>query len=465
LSLRRKAVAAAAFALAAAAVFPDPFSDAPFDYRRAASAAVSSSDELRAERALAVLRRGAWVLGLRAYFPTLTLSVGEDDRLSETGADSFSKSLSVSAEQLVWDGGRTTTGRRIEAAELDVAGAELERTARKLGEAAVDAYRSVLASRQLADIRMSTAESIAEQRRIMDAEARAGLVTADELAAADIELEGAEIAYRSALLDAELAELALSRAVGMDELPELSETLSVDYEGVDVAPAAVADAARGRNPELAAARLSIAKSRAEARAGSTAWAPTLSLTGSYRVGGDEYPLTSYAWSVGVNLEFSGPWGGLSTAAGTGREGKYDRTANASASAEPLTDPAAALRGRQAAVSVDLETRKYEAALKAMERTAETTVASYRLTGRKLALARRSLGAEERKYQLALLQADLGRLRRVDVMEQRIEVAKKAVSAVEAAAAFIAAERSVEQLMDLPPGGLADFARRAALLGK
>ena len=57
----------------------------------AARLAVEASGDLRNEYAARALREGAWLWGLRAYLPRLSITASEDDRLSEIGPDSFLK--------------------------------------------------------------------------------------------------------------------------------------------------------------------------------------------------------------------------------------------------------------------------------------------------------------------------------------------------------------------------------------
>ena len=114
----------------------------------AAEMAVGNSPDLRAEREGMHIREGAWKLGLRSYFPSIEMGASSDERLSLFGSDSFTKTVSIGITQPVWDGGRLAASRALESAEIFLARAELERKSRDVGEAAVSAYRSVIADRK-----------------------------------------------------------------------------------------------------------------------------------------------------------------------------------------------------------------------------------------------------------------------------------------------------------------------------
>jgi outer membrane protein TolC len=162
-------------------------------FEDAARMAVSASNELRSEYAQRVLKEGAWTLGFRAYLPRLSLSASEEDRLSRTGADSFQKIYSVSLDQLLWDGGRTSANRTVERAELSLLGSELESMASSIAASALSAYRQVLSLRMLLDIREKSAASLREQQRILREEVLLGLALEPELAEAGITVAEAEL--------------------------------------------------------------------------------------------------------------------------------------------------------------------------------------------------------------------------------------------------------------------------------
>ncbi|MFA6505736.1 MAG: TolC family protein [Treponemataceae bacterium] len=443
-------------------VWNSPAFDRGLTYAQAGGMAIAASDELRAENATQLLREGAWVLGLRAYLPKVSFAIGEDDRLSMLNADSFSKSMSVTADQLVWDGGRTSVSRSLEAAEIALARQTLERKARDIAEAAVAAYRSVLSAREMTSIKESGLESLREQRRIMEVELASGLARADELAEADIAVGSAEIEALDAKMNEREACLAFAGALSLEVLPPLAERVETERRAVlldETAVKAAIDAARVANADLVASRLSIVKKEAEARQASASWAPTVRLTASARVSGDRYPLTRSAWNVGLNIDFSGPFLSGSASTGAGREPPYDSSANASAKVEPLSDPASALSARSAAVALSLERERYAKAVVLMDRTITAAAQKYALLDKRTSLARASVALAKRKLELMTLNTEMGRATRIEAMEARAEVAAAEASLVSSATSLIEGERALERLMDLGPNALADFVER------
>jgi outer membrane protein TolC len=449
--------------LAALFIFSGPvFSGAeelrgPLNFAAAADRAAAVSDELRGEYAMKAIREGAWVLGLRAYLPRLSLSVSEDDRLSQTGGDSFLKNYGISLDQLIWDGGRTSMGRKLEEMELNLLGTRLERMAADIGESAVAAYRTVLSARAVVGIREAALEALEEQRRILRRETELGLALPVDLAEADITVAEAETELLSLRIELAETEKSFAEILGLEELPFLEEQVDISRETVLPPPAAARSLAEQRNPALAEARYGIAQKQGELKYAARSWIPSLRLNGGFGLTGQRYPLTRHTWSVGISLEFSSPWFQNTLGVNTGWEPPYDRTARLQNSLNPLPDPAAGLGKHQAELALSLEKAAYDLAFEKTGRAALTAVELCGLADRKRALAVEALALGAERYRLKELRLELGQITRVELMEARLEYTEKEIAAVEAAAALLEAEGELERLLDLRPGELAAFA--------
>jgi hypothetical protein len=120
---------------------------------------------------------------------------------------------------------------------------------------------------------------------------------------------------------------------------------------------------------------------------------------------------------------------------------------------PAPDPASALSARAAALSLSLEKAKYDTAFKEVLRMAERGVEKCGFLERKRALAVESLELEGERYRLAELKRELGKLTRVELMEARLDYAKREAAAAEAAISLLEGERELERLLGLRPGEL------------
>ncbi|MDR0590141.1 MAG: TolC family protein [Spirochaetaceae bacterium] len=425
-------------------------------FAEAARMAVAASEDLRNEYAQRNLREGAWILGRRAYFPRLSLSVSEDDRVSAAGSDSFLKNYGINLDQLLWDGGRTAISRSVEQAELTLLGARLERMAGEIAEAALGAYRNVLYVRAQRAIREAALEALREQRNILARETELGLALSADLTGADLTLAGEEIEILSLRMELEEAEQELAETLGLERLLPLLETVDVRRSPVLPGEGEIQARAQARNPDLAEARYGIVKKQAEARYARLSWMPTVRLTGGFSLNGQRYPLTKYSWSVGLAIEFSSPWfsGGIQGSAGG--EPPYDRTARWQNTLSPLPEPASAMTSRSADLALALERKKFQENFEKVGRLAVLAAEKCRLINGKRLLALESLDLSAKQFRLAELRLDLGQITRIDLMEARQEYTQRELALVEAAITLLEAERELERLLDLRPGTLPLF---------
>ncbi|MCL2065918.1 MAG: TolC family protein [Treponema sp.] len=423
----------------------------------AAELALASSPDLRHAHASQKLKERAWTMGLRAYFPRISLDVSENDRLQQIGADSFIKNYGISVDQLLWDGGRTSMSRNLERFELGLASSALQRMASEITESALAAYRSVLSSRAILVIREEALVVLGEQRRILSEEVDLGLALPVDLARADISLSEAKIDLVSLRLDLEEMEKQFAQLLGLEFLPVLEEKVDINHPVVFPMAEAAGALARERNPDLVQARFSIVKKQAELKYISHSWLPNIRLTGGFGLTGQQYPLTRYNWSVGINVDFSGPWFQNRAGAQAGWEPPYDRTAMVQNSFSPLPDPAAGLNKHQALLALVLEREKYNAAFEQIGRLTVRTVEKCSLADQKRLLALEAVSLAAERCRIDELRLGLGQITRLNLMESFIEYMQKEIAVVEAAVYLLETTRELERILDFRPGELAAFA--------
>ncbi|MDR2470889.1 MAG: TolC family protein [Treponema sp.] len=425
-------------------------------FAEAGSLALAASAELRNSRAQRALREGAWTLGLRAFLPQISFQVSEDDRLSLTGADSFTKSYTLNMEQLLFDGGKTRSSRKMERAELILLADQIRRDEAAVAETALGAYRRILTSRMMVKIREEALQSLVEQRRIMKEELALGLVIPLDLVQADITVREAELELRFLVLQIENEEKRFAELLGLDEMPELSERVDI-HRTVSVPGAeTIRRLALGRNTELRRMLHSISQRETGARLASRSWIPAIKATGSYSVSGQRYPLTRQSWTLGLQVQFASPWFSAGAGGNAGWEHPHDRTARAHASFSPLPDPAAGMGAKQAELALALEEENYRRALANLGREAEMETRNLRVARDRRLMALEALSLAAEKYRLCEVLLSLGKITRVELMEERLSYAAKETAAAEASAEMLEAERSLERLIDAPPGTLDRF---------
>ena len=429
-------------------------------FAQAAELAVAASVDLRHARSSQAVTEGAWKWGLRAYFPRMSITASENDRLQQFGSDSFIKNYGLSLDQLIWDR-RITMSRTIERLELDLASSRLNRMAREIAESAIAAYRNVLSSRVILEIKKAALIILEEQRKILNEEIQLGLALPVDLASADISLAEAKLDIYSLQLDLAEIEKQFAELLGLDVLPVLTEKVDINRSIALPLPAAAASLAKEQNPDLTEAGFSIIKRQAELKYASNSWIPTLRFTGNFGVSGQRYPLTRYNWSVGINIEFNSPWFQNRFGAQAGWEpvsfGQYDRTAMVQNSFTPLPDPASSLSRNQAALALAIEQEKYNIILERIGRITSNVIEKCALAEQKRLLSLEAAALGNERCRVEEIRLGLGQITRLRLMEILIEQTQREIAVVQAATALLEAERELEKFLDLEPGELSLFA--------
>jgi outer membrane protein TolC len=419
----------------------------------AAEMALAASTELQNAYAVHGIGGAVWELGRYAYFPRLTFTAYEDERLSMLKADSFSKSYTAGVDQLIFDGGRLLASRRIEKTRLLFEEKQIERMADSTALAAVGAYRQVLASRYMLQIRMSGLDALLKQRGILQSEVELGLALTRDLTEADINISQAKIEIIAAEIELGELEKQFAENLGLDVLPELVETINIDYKPALPSAEALRSAAESGNPDIAQARLSIKQKEQELKFARLSWLPTIHASGNFSLAGNTYPLTHYNWSAGLTLEFATPWISLGGAASTGMEGANNKTFRMQGTSTLMPDPVSSMTPAQARVALDMEQRNYRLAFERLGRGAESALEKCRALIQKRDLAVESKKLSEKKLDISKLKHELGQLTSIELIEDQIEHTKKELAVVQAVIDMLNGEHELEKLAGLGFGAL------------
>ncbi|MDR1468859.1 MAG: TolC family protein [Spirochaetaceae bacterium] len=427
--------------------------DLPLTFAQSGEMAVAASIELQTELAQQSLKESAWKMGIRDFFPSVTLSASEDDRVSTIGPDDFSKMYTVSVQQLLFDGGKMSSGRKIEKAQLLLQKDTLQNMLREVSENAIAVYRQVLQGRMTLDIKRQSLAALEKQRLVLDTEMTLGLALETDLLEADIMLEEARIEIVNGELEQAEQEKQFAEMLGLDRVPVLAEQIDITRVFRLPSVKAVQSEILARNPDLVSSQLSILQKEEEAKFASRLWIPTLKGNGSFSLTGDHYPLSHYKWSFGLTIDFSMPWIGSTTSGNYGEEPRTEKNAQLSESLKLLPDPALGLSGKSAKLALNLERNKHAVVMRRLDRNAELLMEKLDFLIRKRDLAIRSKELASAQLRLAETRIKLGHITRLDMMQMELDYAQSEIMGVNTAVDVLSAVREIEKLMALPPGEL------------
>ena len=426
---------------------------------QAAEMAISNSDDLKITAASLNARSGAVFWAYRAFFPNLQIQYADNETISETLSDDFSKSITLSLTQLLWDGNRTVTGIKLEAASINVARAELARKALEVGDNAITLYRKVLMLRANRDVTASALEATRTQMEIVKKEKELGLARTMDMA--DIRVQEIETSIELARTSQGLkeAERSLLIAIGGEPLPRLSEAIDVSYRGFDADLELISGEAESRNPSIVQLEASVAQKRQSSALADASWLPTLSFKASGSVGGDEFPLTEASWSATLSVDFEDPAISGGSALSYSGNATKDRKGALSQNATPLPSGTDHMARRNARLAFETEANKLKLAKEQVRGSLESLIDDYALKRNVRDLGDEKLAVVVAKRDLVSAKLNLGQATRSELVEADIDVFKARSSLISAEADVLAGERALESFLDFQPGGLADFISR------
>jgi outer membrane protein TolC len=415
--------------------------------------AVGASIELKNAYASLGVSGVVWTLNRYAYFPKLTLTAYEDERLSKFKGDAFLKNYTVGVDQLIFDGGRLLASRKIEKARLAFEEKQIERMADAVASEAVGAYRQVLAARAVLQIQRTGLQALLEQRQVLASEVELGMALRRDLAEADINIAQGKIEIITAEIDLAEIEKQFAETLGLETLPELTEAIDVEYVPALPSPAAVRAASEARNPDLAAALFSIKQKQEELKFARLSWIPTLHASGSFSLAGNSYPLTHYNWSAGLTVEFATPWLSLSGAASAGMEDSKDKTFRMQGTNKLMPDPVSSMAPQQIKIALVMERNTYETTFERLGRSAEVAVKKGHAVIQKKELAIDAKNLSEQKLNISKLKHELGQLTSIELMKDQIEHTKNEAAVMQAVIDVLNVEQELEKLAGLRAGEL------------
>jgi outer membrane protein TolC len=291
---------------------------------------------------------------------------------------------------------------------------------REIADTAISAYRQTLYTRSALAIKKKGLGALVEQRKILLLEIELGKALSTDLAEADLKIADARIEIISLEIDLKQAEQQFAESLGLDTLPTLAETVDIYRSAILPSARIIQNATLERNPELVAARFSIAQKQEELAIAKRSWIPVIKLSGSFSINGQNYPVTRYNWSIGITIDFSSPFFNNTSKGSFGSDYSSTYIAQAQNSLTLLPDPAAALDIRAAEMALALEKTKYATALDRAGKSAVYALEKCGLIENRRRIAVEALELVKERLALSELRFNLRQITRIDIINVQIE---------------------------------------------
>jgi outer membrane protein TolC len=411
---------------------------------------------LRREEVLQTIKAAKW--DLREFLPSFSFSFSESDSTSVMAGDSRSKSIQASINQKIFDGGKNKLAYETSRLNSLYAYQEYQGELKEFRSGIISQYYSCITQGEMARIREDLLKAAGEQLEIIRWETALGLSLETDYLEYLASFITIEHERDQSLRDLETQERRLKDSIGLDREAELEirEDVSVDFEYFYYEPYLdlLRQLVRTASVELKKQSLA-ARSAQKQLAHSRRWyIPSVGVQGSVSFTGVSYPLTEPRYSLKLTFDFSNlnlmPLS-LNPGYGFERDRLYHVGNSVSGTIPP--NPAYPAARKLEDIAVLRNRLEQTEAEKELGENLYDLIIAHDSSIRSADTARRMLDVLEKRMEFSRLLLEQGRKKRIDFLNELIELSQAKISLKEQQIQAVALERSLEILANFPFGGL------------
>ncbi|GHV62264.1 hypothetical protein AGMMS49587_08610 [Spirochaetia bacterium] len=395
------------------------------------------------------------------FLPSFSLSFSEADTTSLLAQDSRTKTIQVSVNQELFDGGKKKLAYDVGRISSLYAYREYESGLRDFSSDVISRYYQYLEQSALTGIREDLVNTAAEQLAIIRREADLGLTLETDYLEYLISYINIENERDQSIRDLKTMERTFKAAVGLNA--EAAISIQDDfYHNFD--PFYFEDfvdflwnVVKNANTEIKKQYLTAEYAQKQLKYSRRWYLPVIGAQGSISFSGDAYPLTEPKYSFKLTFSFSDlslfP---ISVNSGIGfdRDRLYNVNNGMSVTAKP--NPAYGIQRKQADIGLMQNNLQRIQTENDLWESLYSLVISHDNCLRSADTAERTIGVLEKRLEFSKLELKKGEKKRIEYLEELISLAQGRMSLMEYRIQAAALERSLEILASFPfDGGLKD----------
>jgi outer membrane protein TolC len=411
---------------------------------------------LRKQELLLGMKAAKW--DLREFLPSFSFSFNESDSTSVMAGDSRSKSIQAAINQKLFDGGKNRLTRETNRLNSLYAYQQYEGEFREFRSGVISLYYSCVTRAETARIRKELADTAAEQLEIIRWETMLGLGLETDYLEYLASFLSLEHERDQSLRDLETGERRLKDSIGLDREAELEirEDAGGDFAYFYYEPylELLWHLVKTGSVELKKQSLAAQYTQKQIAHSRRWYIPSVGIQGSISFAGVSYPLTEPRYSLKFTFDFSNlnlmP---LSFNPGYGfeRDRLYQVSNSVSASIPP--NPAYPAARKLEDIAVLRNSLEQIDAEKELGERLYDTVMAHDSSIRSADTSRRIIDVLEKRLEFSRLLLEQGQKKRIDFLNELIELSQAKISLREQQIQAVAAERSLEIITGFPFGGL------------
>ncbi len=432
-----------------------PLCAEPYTEDQAVERAIASSRDLAYQSALLSAQELTFTLGIREYFPRLSIGYDENTTITTGAPDTRGKTISVSATQPLLRGGTKPFERSVARLNLNMDREDLEQKYRALEYDLRRLFAGILVAEQKREILRRTIALAHQNIEILQTQVRLGGALELDHAQAELELLSLEITLSETETSLEDSRYQMKKLLSLDpgDGLELSGGVDQEYTAADLSglEGLLYSMAASYSPDLKRQNVAVQKASLQVRIASFPFIPDVDLELTAAFTGEAFPLSNPQYSGKLTFSFPVPESPTTYSAGASTTPGKDRGGSMSVKTSPLESITAWVDRKTAGLALDAEARKKEQIVQDLRFQVKRMMAAYSQAGRAIELARRKLDVQRRKETILQRQMDLGEVKRIDYLQGAIETANAEIALNESLLRLRDNERDWETLLGVPSG--------------
>jgi outer membrane protein TolC len=422
--------------------------------------AVQNSQTLFLQKQGALQNLKAARLSFQDFLPSFSFSLSEADTTSMLAQDSRTKTIQVSINQELFDGGKKKLAYDAGRISSLYAYREYESGLREFSSAIISRYYQYLQQSALTVIREDLVKAAAEQLAIIRREADLGLTLETDYLEYLISCINIENERDQSIRDLKTMERTFKAAIGLNTEAVLSieDNFYRDFDCFyfEDFTGFLWNVIKNASTEIKKQNLAVEYARKQLQYSRRWYLPVIGVQGNISFSGDAYPLTEPKYSLKVTFDFSDltlfPLS-VNSGAGFEKDRLYNVNNGVSLTAKP--NPVYGVQRKQADLALMQNNLQRIQTEKDLWESMYELVISHDNFLRSADTAERTIGVMEKRIEFSKLELDRGEKKRIEYLEELVSLAQVRISLMEYITQAAALERSLEIFADFPFGGLKD----------
>lgn len=428
--------------------------------KEAVDLGLENSTETRLqELELALLKRRIQ-LGVLDYLPRIELGINVDDGITVNAPDDRRKRLFFTIRQPLYNGGVFRSARMLAKEELRLRGKTADYSRIDLSTSIWDICSSIIIEEKKLELRRRLFLLTEERISILKKEFSFGNIT--ELEVLDMELQARDAKMQVAAAEKEIEKLRFS-LYRLLEIPENSRVVIDD--SIDTAFRGITETfprevlllhAEANNHEIQTARYRLYQEEKSVSLSHSAFVPAISVSATFFVEGERFPLSLPGLTVQFHISFSDPILPVKMTSTFGSKGTDQYSRGFHGSMSVLENISGHIDKKEGELNVQRKRRELEDLEREIAFSVEDTMSEYRRQQEIIALSLESINLFKRKLSVLEKRVRNGTATEFERLEELVQFNNRKVVLLEQILALIKIERKLESLLGLPPEGLIEF---------